>query len=347
MVRRLVRSFYSGPCPPVVPTPGEGGRPGRRRGHIDTTGLGIVLMDYLVAREWVCEDEIMRDVKVSYRLVRSALEYLKREQLVVGEQRRERAEGGPGPASPSAAAREGAGEGAAAARGPGGAGGRGGVRASAPASVVVYYSVDYPRLFDALQLRLHVMRQRLDERLRAAVAEPQAYVCGAAWCAKEFAEETARWLVAGDGQLRCDACGGAVGPAARRVGGRAEDERRAAAKGALARMKDQLGGLLEMVAAVGRMPHGPPSHGSLREWERARRKRIERGAQDTGSAGAWTLKDADGTEDVEVCFSASTNASADTQTCSRPAAAAPAPAPAPAKEDGDASGSDIEWEDVT
>lgn len=46
--------------------------------QVDTTGLGIILMDYLVAREWVGEAEIVDNLKVHPKLLRRGLKYLER-----------------------------------------------------------------------------------------------------------------------------------------------------------------------------------------------------------------------------------------------------------------------------
>lgn len=46
------------------------------RVQVDTTGLGIILMDYLLTKEWVGEADIVEDIKVHQKLVRRALKYL-------------------------------------------------------------------------------------------------------------------------------------------------------------------------------------------------------------------------------------------------------------------------------
>lgn len=44
--------------------------------QIDTTGLGIVLLEYLLDREWVPEEQIATDLGQHHKIVRRALKFL-------------------------------------------------------------------------------------------------------------------------------------------------------------------------------------------------------------------------------------------------------------------------------
>lgn len=46
--------------------------------QVDTSGLGVILIDYMVNQEWKQEEEIARDIKVHPKLLRKALKYLER-----------------------------------------------------------------------------------------------------------------------------------------------------------------------------------------------------------------------------------------------------------------------------
>jgi hypothetical protein len=44
--------------------------------QIDTTGLGIVVLDYLMDREWVAEEQLTNDLGQHHKITRRALKYL-------------------------------------------------------------------------------------------------------------------------------------------------------------------------------------------------------------------------------------------------------------------------------
>ncbi len=49
--------------------------------QVDTTGLGVILMDFLIQKEWVCEEDLTNSIRVHNKIIRRALKYLERASL--------------------------------------------------------------------------------------------------------------------------------------------------------------------------------------------------------------------------------------------------------------------------
>ena len=152
--------------------------------QVDTTGLAIILMDFLLAKEWVgapvtmhlqphtcqpdhmfscihghgCaqvpEEEIVETIKVNPKLLRRALKYLEREQLLMSEHRRESRRSQKKDVvtavltANAEAARDEEDDDEA-------------IEQLQRPHTISYYAVDFPRLYDVVQLRLHTMRKVL------------------------------------------------------------------------------------------------------------------------------------------------------------------------------------------
>eukprot|EP00798_Chlamydomonas_sp_ICE-L_P007606 gene7606-760_t len=184
LARLAVRAFYSGKAPP--PSYQDGEESGRSKlGKVDTTGLAVVVVDYLTTREWEPEQAIVDNIKVHHKLIRRVLKYLEREHFLMSEHRREtrrsqkkdvvRALIGASAAAEreaqvSTLSKEEEEDLAAAMQ-------RG--------HTISYYAVDYPRLFDGLRLKLHIMRKVLKDELDAKEALAK-YICSSKWCQKEW-----------------------------------------------------------------------------------------------------------------------------------------------------------------
>jgi len=274
-----VRAFYAGPCPPASYREGselDGQR--SRLGKIDTTGLGVILMDYLLTKEWVPEAEVADSIKVHNKLIRRALKYLEREHFLMSEHRRET----------RISARKDAVRGVLAAhaeaeRDPEDIAAE--EEALLRPHTISYYAVDFPRLFDVVQLRLHHMRRVLKDELDSKEVLAQ-YRCPTDWCGKQYDSLEASWLVRPDGEMHCDMCDAVLRPVL--ASGEAGDdvarrERRATISSRLARMDTQLKDLTQMVSALRNSV--PPFYGSLRDWAVQQQKLLQNGDSRGGGPG--------------------------------------------------------------
>lgn len=59
------------------------------KSKVDTSGLAILLVDYLAQREWVREEHLLKDMIIAPKLVLRALNYLKEERILRSDSRRE------------------------------------------------------------------------------------------------------------------------------------------------------------------------------------------------------------------------------------------------------------------
>lgn len=57
--------------------------------QVDTSGLGIVVLDTLTRKEWVKEDLLAEELKVAPKLLRKTLRYLEEEHIIRREHRKE------------------------------------------------------------------------------------------------------------------------------------------------------------------------------------------------------------------------------------------------------------------
>jgi len=203
LARIVARSFYSGQCPPKSrdDTEPEGAR--SKLAKIDTSGLAIILVDYLTTKEWVPEQEIVDTLKVHNKLLRKGLKFLERENILMSEHRREtrRSQKRDVVKAVMDATAE-------AARAEEGAGSEEEEEQLQKAHTISYYAMDYPRMFDALQLRLLRMRKDLKNELDSKEVLAK-YMC--LQCNKEFSSmDVAYMQAAGSDDLHCDLCNNVV-----------------------------------------------------------------------------------------------------------------------------------------
>jgi transcription initiation factor TFIIE subunit alpha len=267
LARLVARAFYAGECPPPeeepAPDAADGGAPPPRRAArapLSFAGLGILLIDHLASPRvdgYADEVAISADLRLGQKSVRRALRYLEAERLVAFESvrfayRRRDAEA---PDDPDVEERK-------------------------RHETHVFWCLDYPRLVDAVRLRL----ARARETLRAAAEGDavQRYAC--ARCGAAFsALDAAAILDAATGAFRCEECGGelaeaaeggrgaAAAAAARGPGAEAgHRERQAFFRDLLRRLDAQLAPLTAQLDRLVNVP--PPDYGALQEWYAARRE---------------------------------------------------------------------------
>ncbi|MEW5316799.1 MAG: hypothetical protein WDW38_008149 [Sanguina aurantia] len=296
LLRLVARAFYSGPCPPK----GYEDEPEHTRSKffkIDTTGLGVVVLDYLARQQWVSEAMLMQELTIHPKLLRRALKYLEKERLLMSEHRREsrrRRKGLVAAAVAAAGSRGGwdiatlqllADEDAA---------GDGGeeeedVAAAADGVATVergltnsYYAVDYPGCFDMLQLRLHLMRKSLKDQLDPS-ASTQQYICPTLHCRKAYTPLDAVHLFDPETHtLRCDHCQAevqtltATGEVADEAARRSNLEE---TRNLLERLDYELRDIEPLVRVLRAPEHlsSMPNYGTLAEWatEETNRQRRE------------------------------------------------------------------------
>ncbi|KAL6756740.1 hypothetical protein V8C86DRAFT_3136385 [Haematococcus lacustris] len=281
----VVRAFYPGPCPPKHFHDGEEGSR-NKLAKVDTTGLAIVVMDYLLAREWVGEEQICAELGQHQKVVRRALKYLEHENFLMGEHRREtkrsqkhdvvkavvdarqqQMKAIQEPAAGLSKDEDDEEEGL------------------QKAHTFSYWAVDLVRAFDMVQLRLHVMRKLLKDELDAREALAK-YLCKTAHCGKEYDSYDMPDIMQCDGSLQCAMCGGVVEQvfAMGKTGDDAKiKERREHMRKVLHDMDSQLT-LQQRVSAL-RLTQ-PPHPGSLTDWAKAQQARLAPAQPGDGRPGA-------------------------------------------------------------
>ncbi|GIL65267.1 hypothetical protein Vafri_19078, partial [Volvox africanus] len=200
LMRLAARAFYNGPCPP----PGRDADPFSAKSKIakmDTRGLGVVLIDYLTTVEWTSFDLLIETLRLHPVVLSRALRFLEVGHMIRRYERREsrrkkrnlvgdalEADVAQGGDSDEEEEEE---EGGAKKKG----------------LLTEYFTLDYARAFDALQIRIQSMRASLKEQLEATNAV-QAYRCPGPFCGKTYTSLDAANLVdPTDLIFKCEMCG--------------------------------------------------------------------------------------------------------------------------------------------
>ncbi|CAL5228299.1 g11405 [Coccomyxa viridis] len=274
LVQLVARSFYAGECPPKdaeEPTPQKSGR----KAQAPIIGLGVIILDSLLRREWVKEDELAADLKVHPRILRKALRWFEQEQLVTREHRKE------------ARKRKKAGEasGAQPGDGPGGSAANGSTEKDVvvenadelpPQALLHSYScLDFASILDVTQLRLYRLRKLMKDRVQNSqpVLEYTCPKCGATYTTLQ----ASALIDFRDGQFHCEHCQTVLITAEAFDGTQssqsARRERLKAMKELQVRMEKELAPLLACVEEVKKKVASEkrvPSYGTLKEWAQAR-----------------------------------------------------------------------------
>lgn len=284
LARILVRLFYADECPPKedantkqngpggIPIPGEqnGGAdnnttngPAKRFQKHTFEYLGIVLIDYLVSPKidgYVDEIEIAADLRLGQKAVRKALRYLEGEHLVSSESvkfslKRKNAIT---PDDPE-------------------------IEEKKRQETHVFWCIDYPRMVDMIQLRLHRMRETLKKGIEDAEAL-QRYICSR--CGAIYSSLDAMSLLDPmTGSFKCEHCHSTdvheyvEGPGTQRgtLSKSSRRERQAFYKDLSKRMEDQVRPLTEQLAKLRGTP--PPDYGSLQDWYQGKKEEAVRRAK--------------------------------------------------------------------
>lgn len=245
-------------------------------------GLAILLIDYLASPKvdgYVDEVTIAADLRLSQKNIRKALRYLEGERLVASETvkfslRRRNAEQTDDPEVEERKRQE----------------------------THVFWCLDFPRMTDALRLRLHRVREMLRKQLDDADAVLQ-YVCPQ--CGAQYSSLNALALLDPmSGTFRCEDCRGELiehtdAPSGVAVAGpgaaASRRDRQAFFKDLQTRFDAQLKPIIEQMERLREV--APPDFGSLQDWymgqkeeaaKRAKRLEAARKRMLAGGAGDMT-----------------------------------------------------------
>mmetsp|Transcript_688 Transcript_688/g.2063 ORF Transcript_688/g.2063 Transcript_688/m.2063 type:complete len:358 (+) Transcript_688:282-1355(+) len=239
-VRLAARCFYSGQVPPPEESKGNA-----TRKKANVTGLAVVTLDALTRREWIEEERLAEELKVHPQLLRKTLKELEVQHFVQREHRKFKDH-------QKAQQADGSEEG----------------RKPLHARTQTLCCIDYPRVMETVQLRVHLMRKKLNDEL--AEADPvMKYKCPK--CSKSYsAMDALRLIDFMTSKFRCEDCSTDLEQALGSSGETGDDDQRRARKQTLkrlqSRMEAQLKPLLEQVKAVKHLD--PPDFGSHQDWAR-------------------------------------------------------------------------------
>lgn len=279
MMRLAARAFYAGRCPPPERDP-DRENPRSKLNKVDTTGLAVVIIDYLTTQEWVSEEVMTKALGVHMRLLRKALTFLEREHMLRVFERKEvaRKPGVVDAAMEAVVAQPDSDEDEDDEDVPG---------KPKKLHLKQYYVIDYSRAFDALQLRIAVMRRRLRDQLEARVAV-QSYLCEA--CGKSYTSMDAMAILDLEtGEFRCDICQDR--PLLKQVvAGEALDEltrkqRHEATKKLLQAVEGQVAPLIRLMADLAARSLPPPEYGELVDWAKRHMHAENKAAAAAGARG--------------------------------------------------------------
>lgn len=271
LARLVVRIFYGGDIPPPVAdaptedTRGPINKPRPPHSKHSFAGLGVLLIDYLSSSRvdgYAKEADISADLRLSQKNVRKALRFLEAEHLVSSETvkfafKRRNAEIVDDPELEERKRHE----------------------------THVFWCIDYPRLLDALRLRLHKTKEILKQH---ATGEDmvQEYVCPR--CGAQYSSLNAMSLLdMQTGTFRCEECRteltekvegplmSAPGVVSTRAGsstatGITRKDRQTYFKDLLRRFETQTTPLLDQLEVL--KDTSPPDYGTLQDWFQTKRE---------------------------------------------------------------------------
>ncbi|KAL6777978.1 hypothetical protein ACKKBG_A16445 [Auxenochlorella protothecoides x Auxenochlorella symbiontica] len=260
LIRLVGRAFYAGECPPPVAIDPDALLPPTvsRFSKFSFAGLGVLLLDYLATRaDGYCDEvTVCEDTRLSQKQVRRALKYLEDAGLVRCDVVKYSLARDKEPSDdPEVAARR-------------------------RVETHAFWAVDYPRVKDALRLRLALMREALRKQAEDTDVLQQ-YICPRCG-AQASSLDAVRLLDPRTGTFLCEECGAeleqraagdsqAGGPGGSAAGNKA---RQAAAKALQAAFERQLAPLIEQLERI--KDADPPDPGSLQDWFLAQRDAAQR-----------------------------------------------------------------------
>ncbi|CAD7701493.1 unnamed protein product [Ostreobium quekettii] len=276
LVRMVARAFYAGPCPPREAE--EHAISSGKWEKMDTTGLGVVILDALTQKAWVEENTLAEELQIDRQLLRRALNHFELEHIVRREHKKEGKRAQHRDVVVLATKDKQNGE----------------EQPAAKAKLHSYCAIDYPQFLDRLNLCLYNMRQRLKSEDKDS---DMRYACP--HCGREFTSIDVPGLMAllkemgehlESGQLLCDECllplqelfyDGQTGNTEDRK------KRREERRELLHKMEKELKPITEKLDEINGQQITPPDYGKLTDWAQnraAEAKRAQAGGQ--GGAGA-------------------------------------------------------------
>jgi len=189
LVRLVARTFYSGPCPPKP----DGQLSRKKWDKVNTTGLAVVILDHLAQREWVREEHLLQELQIAPKLMLRALRYLEQERILRHDSRKE---------GKRAQAKDIV---ILATKKPSTGGDTAEAEAPAKPLLQTYWAIDYPSFWEALRLRLYLMRYKIKSEVEDArsVADFVCPKCGNRYSTLDFVNIFNRQT----GQMMCEDCG--------------------------------------------------------------------------------------------------------------------------------------------
>ncbi|XP_075263535.1 uncharacterized protein LOC142355166 [Convolutriloba macropyga] len=277
IVRLAARYFYCGQVPPPETT----GKGGTTRKKVNVTGLAVVTLDALTRREWIEEERLAEELKLHPQLLRRTLKELEVQQFVQREHRKFKDH-------QKALQAEGSGEG----------------RKPLHSKTQTICCINYPRALEVVQLRIYLMRKKLNDELEEA--DPvMKYKCPK--CSKTYsAMDALRLIDFMTSRFRCEDCSTELEQALGSSGETGDDEQRRARKQALqklkSRMEAQLKPLMDQLKAVKDLD--PPDYGSHQDWSREQSFiRLQKSGKAANPIGSGSKGAAGGVQSLEPYWS--------------------------------------------
>ncbi|KAI3960365.1 hypothetical protein MKW98_017089 [Papaver atlanticum] len=207
----------------------------------DNRGMAIVVLLALTRRQWVREDDLAKDLKLSPIHLRQTLCFFEEEKLIIRVTRKETAKGAHRFNAAVANTTDGK-EG----------------EEKKKVHTHSYCCLDYSQIYDVVIYRLHRMKKKLEDELECCKTVEE-YVCPR--CKRKYNSLDALQLISQTGEgFHCENCNlGMVD------GGHNARRRREKLRGMLEKMEVQLEPLQKQLKTVKSLPC--PEFGTLQEWE--------------------------------------------------------------------------------
>ncbi|KAG2499824.1 hypothetical protein HYH03_002116 [Edaphochlamys debaryana] len=285
LMRLAARAFYGGPCPPPGRDP-DFANSRSKIAKMDTRGLGVVIVDYLTTVEWTSSELLSEALKLHPVILSRALRFLEAGHMLRRYERREsrrKKRTIVGDALEAEVAQPDSDD-------------DDEDEAKKKGLLTEYFTIDYARAFDAIQVRINTMRKALKDQLESTNAV-QGYYCPGSHCGKTYTSLDAANLVDPDTlEFKCEICGSKLmektatdGAAA--AGGEAQHatakERKESDKALLKAIESELAPITRLMAELQHRSVPLPDPGELFEWaQRVRQRDAEAAAAAAKSGGS-------------------------------------------------------------
>ncbi|KAI3841922.1 hypothetical protein MKW92_030209 [Papaver armeniacum] len=194
----------------------------------DNRGMAVVVLLALTRRQWVREEDLAKDLKLSTKQLRQTLCFFEKEKLITRVTRKEMAKG----------AHKG--------------------EEKKKAHTHSYCCLDYSQIYDIVRYRLHRMKKNLEDELECCKTVEE-YVCPR--CKRKYNSLDALQLMSQTGEgFHCENCNREMGD-----GDHNARRRREKLRDMLKKMDIQLEPLQKQLKTVKSLPC--PEFGTLQEWK--------------------------------------------------------------------------------